>query len=50
MLEDSAHRSINDRLSLRHLTSFEEKSMENHGKILKKAWENYLGFIRSPSF
>lgn len=42
LLEEDPVRGTERALSLRHLTSFEEKSMEDHGKILKNALENYL--------
>lgn len=44
MFEDSTTCSIHAALTLRHITSFEEKSMEDHGKTLKKTLENYLNF------
>lgn len=45
MLEDAQTIRSDRALALRHLTSFEEKSMEDHGNRLKNTLENYSRFI-----
>lgn len=45
MLEDAQTIRSDRALALRHLTSFEEKSMEDHGNRLKNTLESYSKFI-----
>lgn len=41
-LEDSSPTRVNRGFKLRHVTSFQEKSMELHGKRLRESFINYV--------
>lgn len=49
MIENPQDKHTGRALTLNHLTSFEEKSMEDHGKMLKNSLENYLKLLNKNS-